>query len=87
MTGPQIADPTDKKQLIYAAAKALAGLPTDVFIGIASAQTSKFVQIARRIYKQQDYDYQFSDDDLRSIHDCVRMMATARMAQAPVELQ
>lgn len=62
--------PRTRQTLIEAAAKALSALPAEDLIGIAASDTAQFVQTVRRTYRANGFN--FTDSDIRTIHELVR---------------
>jgi hypothetical protein len=64
-----------RAQLIRAAAEALL-LDEDAAVGIASSETAAFVQTSRQPYRAAGFN--FTDTDLRYIHETVRGLVVRR---------
>ena len=60
-----------KAQLMRAAADALMAQGETVAMAVAGTEPAKFVQEFRQTYRE--HGFSFSDDDLRTIHDTVRV--------------
>lgn len=70
---------TERDILIRGAAEALMSNP-DVGKEMAGCTTANFVQVARPIYRKNDFT--FSDDDLRDIHEMLRELVVRRVMVA-----
>lgn len=81
--GDQLADGLDdRKRLIFAAVQSLL-MHSDVAPLIAATPTAEFVQMARAAFKRNGLT--FSDDELRSVHDGLKILIEARMAGAEAQ--
>lgn len=69
----------DRKRLIFAAVQTLLA-HSDIAPVIAQGTTADFVQTARAAFKRNGLS--FTDDELRSIHDGLRILIEARLAAA-----
>lgn len=67
---------TARDIIIRGAAETLMG-QQDTAAAMAGVQTAKFVQSARREYLDAGFD--FTDDELRLIHECLRELVVRKM--------
>jgi hypothetical protein len=65
-----------RAELVQAAVLALM-TSEPVALALAVIPTAHFVQVARHAYRSQGLD--FSDDDIRNIHDGLKLMVNAAM--------
>jgi hypothetical protein len=68
----------DRTRLVFAAVQGLLA-QADVAPVIAAASTSAFVQIARAAFRRNGLT--FSDDELRNVHDGLRVLVAARQTR------
>lgn len=66
---------TTRDVILRGAAETL--MQNDTAKAIAGCQTAKFVQAARASYLADGFD--FSDEDLRTIHECLRELVVRKM--------
>jgi hypothetical protein len=69
----------DRQRLVFAAVQALIA-QNDMAPLMAAGKTSEFVQIARAAFRRNGLT--FSDDELRNIHDGLKVLVAARQARA-----
>lgn len=77
--------PKTRQTLIEAAAKALSALPAEILVGIASSETANFVQTVRKTYRASGFN--FTDSDIRTIHELVRGYAAIHINSHPGSLK
>lgn len=77
--------PRTRQTLIEAAAKALSALTAEDLIGIAASDTAQFVQTVRKTYRANGFN--FTDSDIRTIHELVRGYAAIHINAHPGTLK
>lgn len=78
--GDRLADGLDdRKRLVFAAVQSLLA-HSDIAPVIARRTTADFVQTARAAFKKNGLT--FSDEELRNIHDGLKILVNAREASA-----
>lgn len=79
-SGDQVADALDDRtRLVLAAVQALMA-HADAAPLMAAHRTAQFVQLARAAFKR--HGLTFSDDELRNVHDGLRLLVEARSVRA-----